>query len=120
MVKKAPKKSKRKPSAPAASKKGAKGEKEELSLLRRMLQIRRFEEKCAQAFMQAKIKGFCHLCIGQEAVVVGTISVLKPTDAVITAYRDHGHALARGMTPRECMPELPRKTIGTENSPPDM
>jgi pyruvate dehydrogenase E1 component alpha subunit len=86
--------------------------KEKLDLLRKMLLIRQFEEKAAQAFMQAKIKGFCHLYIGQEAVAVGTISVLKPTDAVITAYRDHGHGLARGMTPNECMAELFGKITG--------
>jgi pyruvate dehydrogenase E1 component alpha subunit len=85
---------------------------QKLALLRQMLLIRRFEEKAAQAFMQAKIKGFCHLYIGQEAVAVGTISALEADDAVITAYRDHGHALARGMTARECMAELFGKQTG--------
>lgn len=83
-----------------------------LDLLRSMVRIRRFEEKSAQAFTQAKIKGFCHLYIGQEAVAVGTIAALQPEDAVITAYRDHGHALARGMTSRECMAELFGKATG--------
>lgn len=82
------------------------------SLLQKMLQIRRFEEKCAQGFMQAKIKGFCHLYIGEEAIAVGSISVLDPEDAVITAYRDHGHALARGLTCRESMAELFGKKTG--------
>jgi pyruvate dehydrogenase E1 component alpha subunit len=77
-----------------------------------MVLIRRFEQKAAQAFMQAKIKGFCHLYIGQEALAVGSISTLNRTDAVITAYRDHGHALARGMTSRECMAELFGKITG--------
>ncbi len=85
---------------------------EKLTLYRQMLLIRRFEEKAGQAFQQAKIKGFCHLYIGQEAVAVGTISVLRPEDAVITAYRDHGHALARGMTSTECMAELFGKVTG--------
>lgn len=83
-----------------------------LQLYRQMLQIRRFEEKAAQAFQQAKIKGFCHLYIGQEAVAVGTISALNADDAVITAYRDHGHALARGMDPNACMAELFGKITG--------
>ncbi len=81
-------------------------------LLRQMLLIRRFEEKAAQAFTQGKIKGFCHLYIGQEAVAVGTISVLNADDAVITAYRDHGHALAREMCPKACMAELFGKRTG--------
>jgi len=85
---------------------------ERVDLLRKMVLIRRFEQKAAQAFMQAKIKGFCHLYIGQEAVAVGSISTLSPTDAVITAYRDHGHALARGMSSRECMAELFGKITG--------
>lgn len=83
-----------------------------LELLRQMLLIRRFEEKSAQAFQQAKIKGFCHLYIGQEAVAVGTISVLEEADAVITAYRDHGHGLAMGMCPDACMAELFGKAAG--------
>ena len=85
---------------------------EKLALLRQMMLIRRFEEKAGQAFTQTKIKGFCHLYIGQEAVAVGTISILNKEDAVITAYRDHGHALARGMTPNECMAELFGKATG--------
>ena len=85
---------------------------ERVDLLRKMVLIRRFEQKAAQAFMQAKIKGFCHLYIGQEALAVGSISTLNSSDAVITAYRDHGHALARGMTPRECMAELFGKITG--------
>jgi pyruvate dehydrogenase E1 component alpha subunit len=86
--------------------------KEKIALFRQMLLIRRFEEKAKQAFTQAKIKGFCHLYNGQEAVAVGTISVLNEDDAVITAYRDHGHALARGTEPRACMAELFGKITG--------
>lgn len=104
--------SKTKPESQNASKSSGASKKDRLDLLRTMVRIRRFEEKAAQAFMQAKIKGFCHLYIGQEAVAVGTISVLGAEDAVITAYRDHGHALARGMNMRECMAELFGKATG--------
>ncbi|SDT99390.1 pyruvate dehydrogenase E1 component alpha subunit [Verrucomicrobium sp. GAS474] len=83
-----------------------------LDLYRQMLLIRRFEEKAGQAFTQSKVKGFCHLYIGQEAVGVGTISVLEPRDAVITAYRDHGHAIARGMEINPLMAELFGKATG--------
>jgi pyruvate dehydrogenase E1 component alpha subunit len=86
--------------------------KQKIGLLRQMMLIRRFEEKAKQAFTQAKIKGFCHLYNGQEAVAVGTISVLNDDDAVITAYRDHGHALARGMDPKPAMAELFGKITG--------
>src|ERR1051325_3429053 len=75
-------------------------------LLRSMLLQRRFEERCAEAYALGKIGGFCHLYIGQEAVSTGTISLLRPDDYVITTYRDHGQALARGMTPRSVMAEL--------------
>jgi pyruvate dehydrogenase E1 component alpha subunit len=85
---------------------------EKIALFRKMLLIRRFEEKAKQAFTQAKIKGFCHLYNGQEAVAVGTISVLNDDDAVITAYRDHGHALTRGVDPNACMAELFGKITG--------
>src|ERR1700761_7447586 len=85
---------------------------EKIALYRKMLLIRRFEEKAKQAFTQTKIKGFCHLYNGQEAVAVGTISVLNDDDAVITAYRDHGHALTRGMDDKACMAELFGKITG--------
>jgi pyruvate dehydrogenase E1 component alpha subunit len=75
-------------------------------LLRSMLLQRRFEERCAEAYATGKIGGFCHLYIGQEAVSAGTMSVLRPDDYVITTYRDHGQALARGMSPRAVMAEL--------------
>ena len=77
-----------------------------LELLRSMLLQRRFEERCAEAYALGKIGGFCHLYIGQEAVSTGTLSMLRPDDYVITTYRDHGQALARGMTPRAVMAEL--------------
>src|SRR6476661_6324427 len=75
-------------------------------LLRSMLLQRRFEERCAEAYALGKIGGFCHLYIGQEAVSTGTLSVLRPDDYVITTYRDHGVALARGMSARAVMAEL--------------
>ncbi len=86
--------------------------KEKIALYRQMLAIRRFEEKSKQAFTQGKIKGFCHLYNGQEAVAVGTISVLNEDDAVITAYRDHAHALDRGVDANTCRAELFGKITG--------
>lgn len=75
-------------------------------LLRSMLLQRRFEERCAEAYALGKIGGFCHLYIGQEACGTGAISALRDDDYVITTYRDHGQALARGTTPRAVMAEL--------------
>ncbi len=75
-------------------------------LLRSMLLQRRFEERAAEAYALGKIGGFCHLYIGQEAISAGTMSVLRPDDYVVTSYRDHGQAIARGMTPRAVMAEL--------------
>ena len=76
------------------------------ALLHSMLLQRRFEERTAEAYALGKIGGFCHLYIGQEAVSTGTLSMLRPDDYVITTYRDHGQAIARGMTPRAVMAEL--------------
>ena len=78
----------------------------DFELLRSMLLQRRFEERCAEAYALGKIGGFCHLYIGQEAVSTGTLSMLRPDDYVITTYRDHGQALARGISPRSIMAEL--------------
>jgi len=84
-----------------------------LGLLERMLLIRRFEEKAAQMYGLRKIGGFCHLYNGQEAVAVGSISALDlEHDYVLTAYRDHGHAIACGMDPRQIMAELFGKVTG--------
>ncbi|MFO0083195.1 MAG: pyruvate dehydrogenase (acetyl-transferring) E1 component subunit alpha [Phycisphaerales bacterium] len=80
--------------------------------LRDMILIREFENRCAQAYQQAKIGGFCHLYIGQEALAVGTINSLNHDDPIVTAYRDHGHALARGMSARACMAEMFGKSAG--------
>ncbi len=77
-----------------------------------MLLMRRFEEKAGQMYGMQKIRGFCHLYIGQEAIVAGTMSALKPGDKMITAYRDHAHALGAGITPREIMAELYGKATG--------
>ncbi len=77
-----------------------------------MLLIRRFEEKSAQLYGQQKIKGFCHLYIGQEALVAGMMSAITKDDKVITAYRDHGHALAMGVSANEVMAELYGKATG--------
>jgi pyruvate dehydrogenase E1 component alpha subunit len=75
-------------------------------LLRSMLLQRRFEERCAEAYALGRIGGFCHLYIGQEAVGAGAIAALREDDYIITTYRDHGQALARGMAPRAIMAEL--------------
>jgi len=77
-----------------------------------MLLIRRFEEKAGQLYGMGLIGGFCHLYIGQEAVVVGLQAALKPGDEVITAYRDHGHMLATGMDPKGVMAELTGRATG--------
>ncbi len=78
-----------------------------------MLLIRRFEEKVAQLYGQQKIKGFCHLYNGQEAVIAGTMSAIrKDEDSLITAYRDHGHALACGVSANEVMAEMYGKITG--------
>ena len=79
---------------------------------RKMLLIRRFEEASARLYMQRLIGGFLHLYIGEEAVAVGAISLLEPQDYVITHYRDHGHALARGIDPKACMAELCGRSTG--------
>jgi pyruvate dehydrogenase E1 component alpha subunit len=79
---------------------------QELEAFREMLQIRRFEEKAGQLYGMGLIGGFCHLYIGQEAVVIGMQLTLKDGDQVITGYRDHGHMLACGMDPKGVMAEL--------------
>ncbi|MDA1349093.1 MAG: pyruvate dehydrogenase (acetyl-transferring) E1 component subunit alpha, partial [Chloroflexi bacterium] len=80
---------------------------------RQMLLIRRFEEASSRLYMQGKIRGFLHLYIGQEAVAVGAIPALNADDYVISHYRDHGHALARGMDPKVVMAELFGKATGS-------
>src|SRR6185436_19981733 len=80
--------------------------------LRDMYLIREFENRTGQAYQQAKIGGFCHLYTGQEATAVGTINSVNHDDPIVTAYRDHGHALARGMDPGVCMAEMFGKATG--------
>lgn len=80
--------------------------------LRDMQLIREFELRTAQAYQQAKIGGFCHIYIGQEASAVGTIGSVNHDDPIVLAYRDHGHALARGMDPAVCMAEMFGKAAG--------
>jgi pyruvate dehydrogenase E1 component alpha subunit len=82
-------------------------------LLHQMLLGRRFEEKTAEAYAIGKIGGFCHLYIGQEAVAMGAISVLRPEDYVVTAYREHVQALMKGVSPRSVMAELYGKVGGS-------
>ena len=83
-----------------------------IKLIRQMLLIRRFEEKSAEAYSMGKIGGFCHLYIGQEAVAVGAISAVEIDDYVLTSYREHAHAIAKGMTPESVMAELFGKKTG--------
>jgi pyruvate dehydrogenase E1 component alpha subunit len=77
-----------------------------VALLRTMLYIRRFEEKAAEMYARGRIRGFLHLYIGQEGVATGAISAIRPDDYIAASYRDHGHALARGIDPRRVMAEL--------------
>ena len=88
------------------------GADELIELYRQMLLIRRFEEKSAEAYVAGKIGGFCHLYIGQEAVGVGAISAIRQDDYVLASYREHGLALAKGMTARSIMAELFGKATG--------
>src|SRR5256885_10857123 len=87
-------------------------QRDEVEMLALMLLIRRFEERASQQYQAQKIGGFCHLYIGQEAVVVGAVAAVRDDDYIITAYRDHGHALARGTSPNACMAELFGKATG--------
>src|SRR5205814_2657270 len=83
-----------------------------VKILRQMILIRRFEEKCAESYSLGKIGGFCHLYIGQEAVAVGAISRLRRDDYVLTSYREHGQAIAKGISPEAVMAELYGKRTG--------
>ncbi len=82
------------------------------NLLRQMLLVRRFEEKAAEAYALGHIGGFCHLYIGQEAIAVGSLAVLREDDAIMASYREHAHALARGMSAQVVMAELYGKATG--------
>ena len=83
-----------------------------VELYRQMVLIRVFEEECGRQYMQGNIRGFLHLYIGEEAIAVGSISTLRPQDYVVTHYRDHGHALARGIESKSIMAELFGKATG--------
>ncbi len=104
-------------------------QRDEVEMLSLMLLIRRFEERASQQYQAQKIGGFCHLYIGQEAVVAGAVAAVRPDDYLITAYRDHAHALARGTSassrilPRSPLwrfavrPSSPRNTNSPSRSP---
>ncbi|HEU5185227.1 MAG TPA: pyruvate dehydrogenase (acetyl-transferring) E1 component subunit alpha [Gemmatimonadaceae bacterium] len=88
------------------------GEPHERHLLREMLRIRRFEERCAELYKEEKIRGFLHLYIGEEAVAVGVLQALTDDDAIVATYREHGHALVRGVSARAIMAEMYGKQEG--------
>ena len=83
-----------------------------IDIYRQMLLVRRFEEKSAEAYSTGKIGGFCHLYIGQEAVAIGAISAIRKDDYVLTSYREHAHAIAKGISPDAVMAELFGKATG--------
>ncbi|HPQ85471.1 MAG TPA: pyruvate dehydrogenase (acetyl-transferring) E1 component subunit alpha [Actinomycetota bacterium] len=83
-----------------------------VELLRSMLRVRRFEERCVELYSQTKIRGFLHVYIGEEAVATGVMSELEPDDAVVATYREHGHALLKGMSARKVMAEMYGKVTG--------
>jgi pyruvate dehydrogenase E1 component alpha subunit len=83
-----------------------------MRLLQQMLRVRRFEEKCVELYSAAKIRGFMHLYIGEEAVAVGVMAALEPDDAVVATYREHGHALVRGVSAASIMAEMYGKVEG--------
>ncbi len=94
------------------AKKAAYSKKTYLEWYEMMLRIRRFEERTLMAYGQQKVRGFCHVYIGQEAIAAGLISAIKPEDAIVTAYRQHGIAISRGITTKEAMAELYGKSGG--------
>jgi pyruvate dehydrogenase E1 component alpha subunit len=86
---------------------------EALALMREMLRIRRFEERCVELYSATKIRGFMHLYIGEEAIAAGMIGALTDRDSIVSTYRDHGHALARGIPARDIMAEMYGKVEGS-------
>jgi pyruvate dehydrogenase E1 component alpha subunit len=88
------------------------GRGQALHLLGEMVRIRRFEERCVELYSATKIRGFLHLYIGEEAIATGVMSALQPTDSVVSTYREHGHALARGISARAIMAEMFGKVEG--------
>ncbi|HEU4344910.1 MAG TPA: pyruvate dehydrogenase (acetyl-transferring) E1 component subunit alpha, partial [Candidatus Binatia bacterium] len=93
-------------------KRPALGRDHALKLLREMLRIRRLEEKCVELYSATKIRGFLHLYIGEEAVAVGAMQALQAEDAIVATYREHGHALARGVSAASIMAEMYGKVEG--------
>ncbi len=85
---------------------------EPMDLFRSMLRVRRFEERCVELYSETKIRGFLHVYIGEEAVATGVMAGLRADDAVVATYREHGHALLRGMSAREVMAEMYGKVTG--------
>lgn len=83
-----------------------------LEQLKQMLRIRRFEEKCAELYAQKKIRGFLHLYIGEEAIAIGVMSMLSDKDNIVATYREHGHALARGLSMKSILAEMYGRTNG--------
>ena len=94
------------PAAPVTRERG-------LALLREMLRIRCFEDRCVQLYGELKIRGFLHLCNGEEAVAVGTMRAIEPDDAIVSTYREHGHAIAHGLDMNALMAEMYGKQTGT-------
>ncbi len=88
------------------------GKEKIIKMFEDMVRIRRFEEQAGRAYQMRKIRGFCHLYIGQEAVAVGTMAALSEADSIVSHYREHGHALARGMSSNALMAELFGKSDG--------
>lgn len=98
--------------SPAAAKAAPSATAHRQELLRQMLLIRRFEEKCAELYSAAEIRGFVHLYIGEEAVAVGVNQALTPDDSIVSTYREHGHALVRGLPLDSVMAEMYGRTTG--------
>jgi len=98
--------------APETTPRDGPGGPDHLELYERMLLIRRFEERCVELYSAGRIRGFLHLYIGEEAVAVGVLSHLRDDDAVVATYRDHGHALARGVPIGPVMAEMLGKDAG--------
>jgi pyruvate dehydrogenase E1 component alpha subunit len=96
---------------PAAAKANGHGNPR-VGLLRQMLRIRRFEETCARLYTETRIRGFLHLYVGEEAVAVGVLAAIEDRDAVVSTYREHGHALARGLPMDAVMAEMFGRATG--------